>query len=108
MHCMWWVQAHKASFSGKPIAAAPAPFRAARLSVRVRAEDVKQKAEKAGDKIQEKASEAKDKAGSAVSKAAGKVSIYPKSSSPIDPHGLACGSTCTPNIMNAASRARAR
>ena len=68
------LQAHKASFTGRSINAAPAPFRPARLSVRVRAEDVKEKAEKAGEKVQEKAEEAKDKAGSAVKKAAGKVS----------------------------------
>ena len=66
MQCMRWVQAHKASFNGRPINAAPAPFRPARLSVRVRAEDVKEKAEKAGEKVQEKA-------GQAVSKATGKV-----------------------------------
>jgi hypothetical protein len=60
------VQAHKAGFNGRFINAAPAPFRPARLSVRVRAEDVKEKAEKAGEKAQEKA-------GQAVSKATGKV-----------------------------------
>ena len=81
------MQAHKASFNGRPINAAPAPFRPARLSVRVRAEDVKEKAEKAGDKVQEKATEAKDKAGFAISKAAGKVNRCQRLPQSMDGHG---------------------
>ncbi|CAK0782691.1 Chlorophyll a-b binding protein 8, chloroplastic [Coccomyxa viridis] len=56
------LQAHKSVFNGRPIAAAPTPFRPARLSVRVRAEDIEKKAEQAKDKVQEKAGEVANKA----------------------------------------------
>lgn len=73
MKCMCWLQAHKASFTGRPVSAAPAAIRPSRLSVRVRAEDVKEKAEQAKDKVQEKVGEVKDKAGQVAKKATGKV-----------------------------------
>ena len=63
---MSWVQAHKSVFNGRPIAAAPTPFRPARLSVRVRAEDIEKKAEQAKDKVQEKAGEVANKASGKV------------------------------------------